>query len=53
MFTKASKLEEIQTIAIKLSIPIVSGSTKEGKPKNRVKNDIVNDINKLFSMMII
>jgi hypothetical protein len=53
MFSKASKLEEIQTIAIKLGIPIVSGSTKEGKPKNRVKNDIVNDINKLFSMMII
>jgi hypothetical protein len=53
MFTKASKLEEIQTIAIKLGVPIVYGSTKEGKPKNRVKNDIVNDINKLFSMMIV
>jgi hypothetical protein len=53
MFTKASKLEEIRTIAIKLGVPIVSGSTKEGKPKNRVKNDIVNDINKLFSMMIV
>ena len=53
MFTKASKLEEIQAIAIKLSVPIVSGSTKEGRPKNRVKNDIINDINKLFSMMII
>jgi len=53
MFTKASKLEEIQAIAIKLGVPIVSGSTKEGRPKNRVKNDIINDINKLFSMMII
>jgi hypothetical protein len=53
MFNKASKLDEIQAIAIKLSIPIVSGSTKEGKPKNRVKNDIINDITKLFSMMII
>jgi hypothetical protein len=53
MLNKANKLEEIQAIAIKVGIPIVSGSTKEGKPKNRVKNDIVNDINKLFSMMII
>jgi hypothetical protein len=53
MLNKANKLEEIQTIAIKLGVPIVSGSTKEGKPKNRVKSDIVNDINKLFSMMII
>jgi hypothetical protein len=53
MLNKANKLEEIQAIAIKVGVPIVSGSTKEGKPKNRVKNDIVNDINKLFSMMII
>jgi hypothetical protein len=53
MLNKATKLEEIQSIAIKLGIPIVSGSTKDGRPKNRVKNDIVNDINKLFSMMII
>ena len=53
MLNKANKLEEIQSIAIKVGVPIVSGSTKEGKPKNRVKNDIVNDINKLFSLMII
>lgn len=52
MLNKASKLEEIQIIAIKLGIPIVSGSTKDGRPKNRVKIDIINDINKLFSMMI-
>lgn len=52
LFKSASKLDEIQAIALKLNIPIVSGSTKDGKPKNRVKNDIVNDINMLFNNII-
>jgi hypothetical protein len=52
MFKSSSKLDEIQAIALKLNISIISGSTKDGKPKNRVKNDIVNDITNLFNNII-
>jgi hypothetical protein len=39
------KLNEIQGYAIKLSISIINGSTKIGKPKNKTKSDLINDIN--------
>lgn len=41
---KQLNLEKIQEIAIKLDIPIISGIQKNGKPKNRKKEDIYNDI---------
>jgi len=41
---KTHSLEKIQEIAIKLDIPIISGIHKNGKPKNRKKDDIYNDI---------
>lgn len=41
---KSYSLEKIQEIAIKLDIPIISGIQKNGKPKNRKKDDIYNDI---------
>ena len=41
---KTHSLEKIQEIAIKLDIPIISGMHKNGKPKNRKKDDIYNNI---------
>jgi hypothetical protein len=38
------KLEELQKIALKLKIPIVSGETKTGNPKNRKKEELFTDI---------
>jgi hypothetical protein len=37
-------LQEIQKIALKFQIPITEGSTKNGKPKNRTKDDLYKDI---------
>ena len=39
-----TKLEEIQEIAIKMGINIVGGSTKEGKPKNKTKIELLKEI---------
>jgi hypothetical protein len=42
-----TKLEQIQSFALELGLSIVSGSTKDGKPKNKTKNEIVDEIKKL------
>ena len=42
-----TKLEQIQTFALELGLNIVSGSTKDGKPKNKTKNEIIDEIKKL------
>jgi hypothetical protein len=44
-----TKLEEIQEIAIKMNISIVGGSTKEGKPKNKTKIELLKDIKLLLN----
>jgi len=44
LIKKSHSLEKIQEIAIKLDIPIISGIQKNGKPKNRKKDSIYNDI---------
>lgn len=46
-----TKLEQIQTFAIELGLSIVAGSTKDGKPKNKTKNEIIDEIKKLESSM--
>lgn len=38
-------LEELQTIAIKLSINITQGANKNGKPKRKTKSELIDDIN--------
>lgn len=42
-----TKLEQIQAFALELGISIISGSTKDGKPKNKTKNEIIEEIKKL------
>jgi len=44
-----TKLEQIQTFALELGLSIVAGSTKDGKPKNKTKNEIIDEIKKLDS----
>lgn len=39
-----TKLEQIQAYAIELGLLISSGSTKDGKPKNKTKNELIEDI---------
>lgn len=39
-----TKLEQIQTYAIELGICIASGSTKDGKPKNKTRNELIEEI---------
>ena len=38
------KLEELQSIATKLDIPIINGTTSKGMPKNKKKEELFNDI---------
>jgi len=38
-------LEELQTIAIKLSINITQGANKNGKPKRKTKSELIDEIN--------
>ena len=40
-----STLTDLQQIAIKLNISIVKGSTKQGIPKNKTKNELLEEIN--------
>lgn len=40
-------LEQIQLYAIKLQINIFDGATKSGKPKNKTKSDLIDDIKKV------
>jgi hypothetical protein len=46
-----TKLEQIQAFALELGLSIVSGSTKDGKPKNKTKNEIIEEIKKLESVV--
>ena len=43
-----TKLEQLQEWAIELSIEIFGGSTKDGKPKNKTKNTLIDEIKKLL-----
>lgn len=45
-------LEELQTIAIKLSINIVQGSNKNGKPKRKTKSELIDEINEYTNNFI-
>ncbi len=47
-----TKLETIQGYAIELGIGITNGSTKDGKPKNKIKTDLINDIKNLETNFI-
>ena len=45
-FKSTTKLEDIQNLCMKANIPIFAGSTKEGKPKNKTKSELLDDIKK-------
>jgi hypothetical protein len=45
-FKITTKLEDIQNLCLKANIPIFAGSTKEGKPKNKTKSELLDDIKK-------
>ena len=45
-FKSTTKLEDIQNLCLKANIPIFAGSTKEGKPKNKTKSELLDDIKK-------
>jgi hypothetical protein len=45
-FKSTTKLEDIQSLCLKANIPIFAGSTKEGKPKNKTKSELLDDIKK-------
>ena len=47
LIKSTTKLETIQGYAIELGIAITNGSTKDGKPKNKIKTDLINDIKNL------
>jgi hypothetical protein len=42
-----TKLEQIQAFALELGLSVVCGSTKDGKPKNKTKNELIDEIKKL------
>ena len=42
-----TKLEQIQGFALELGLSIISGSTKDGKPKNKTKNELIDEIKKM------
>jgi hypothetical protein len=48
-FKSTTKLEDIQNLCLKINIPIFAGSTKEGKPKNRTKTELLDEIKKYIS----
>jgi hypothetical protein len=45
-FKNTTKLEDIQNLCLKINIPIFAGSTKEGKPKNKTKTELLDEIKK-------
>jgi len=45
-FKSTTKLEDIQNLCLKANIPIFAGSTKDGKPKNKTKSELLDDIKK-------
>ena len=48
-FKSTTKLEEIQNLCLKINIPIFAGSTKEGKPKNKTKTELLDEIKKYIA----
>ena len=42
-----TKLEQIQSFALELGLTISCGSTKDGKPKNKTKNELIDEIKQL------
>ena len=48
-FKNTTKLEEIQNLCLKINIPIFAGSTKEGKPKNKTKTELLDEIKKYIA----
>lgn len=42
-----TKLEQIQSFALELGISVVCGSTKDGKPKNKTKTELIDEIKKM------
>jgi hypothetical protein len=45
-FKSTTKLDDIQNLCLKINIPIFAGSTKEGKPKNKTKTELLDEIKK-------
>ena len=45
-FKTTTKLEDIQILCLKIDIPIFAGSTKDGKPKNKTKTELLEEIKK-------
>ena len=43
-FKSTSKLEDIQNLALKIGLKVFAGSTKDGKPKNKTKSELLEDI---------
>ena len=43
-FKPTSKLEDIQNLALKIGLKVFAGSTKDGKPKNKTKSELLEDI---------
>ena len=48
---KTSTVADIQDIAMKLDILTVSGSTKTGKPKNKTRQELIDEINNKYNNM--
>jgi hypothetical protein len=48
-FKNSTKLEDIQNLCLKINIPIFAGSTKEGKPKNKTKSELLDEIKKYIA----
>ena len=49
-FKSTTKLEDIQNLCLKINIPIFAGSTKDGKPKNKTKTDLLDEIKKYINI---
>ena len=43
-FKSTSKLDEIQNLALKIGLKVFAGATKDGKPKNKTKSELLEDI---------
>ena len=43
-FKNTTKLEEIQNLSLKIGLNIFYGSTKDGKPKNKTKTELLDEI---------
>lgn len=45
-YKSTTKLDDIQNLCLKIDIPIFAGSTKDGKPKNKTKTELLDEIKK-------